>query len=140
MYNRIYAKRWDEAFESNSHVALIYLQSKANSKTNFYCKFNTDEKDSREKLFEFIPQINRAFIRLRNNFFGDEYVSKCKSPVILSHMKPLEEHASSVYTYQNYLDVDEQIMNESKYTHIALDEEDNCRVYHLSDMNFLIRK
>ncbi|KAK2655784.1 hypothetical protein Ddye_008836, partial [Dipteronia dyeriana] len=54
-----------------------------------------DNVCSCEKLFEYIPQIDRALMRLRNNFFGDEYVSKCKSPVILRHLKPLEEHASS---------------------------------------------
>ncbi|KAI9177796.1 hypothetical protein LWI28_019400 [Acer negundo] len=37
MYNRIDAKRQDEAFESDSHAALMYLRSNANSETNFYC-------------------------------------------------------------------------------------------------------
>ncbi|KAI9164886.1 hypothetical protein LWI28_003998 [Acer negundo] len=95
---------------------------------------------SGEKLFEFIPQIDRALMWLRNNFFGDEYVSKCKSSVILSHLKPLEEHASSVYNYQIYLDVAEQIMHKSKYTHIVVEEEDNCRVYHLSIYQFPDKK
>ncbi|KAK2649177.1 hypothetical protein Ddye_016666 [Dipteronia dyeriana] len=95
---------------------------------------------SREKLFEYIPQIDRALMQLRNNFFNDKYVSKCKSLVILSHLKPLEEHASSVYTYQIYLDVAEQIMNESKYTHIAPEEEDNYRVYFLSIYQFPDKK
>ncbi|KAI9169098.1 hypothetical protein LWI28_006902 [Acer negundo] len=95
---------------------------------------------SREKLFEFIPQIDRALMWLRNNFFGDEYVSKCKSPIILSHLKPLEEHASSTYTYQIYLDVAAQIMHESKYTHIAPEEEDNYRVYHLPRYQFPDKK
>ncbi|KAI9192549.1 hypothetical protein LWI28_024574 [Acer negundo] len=77
---------------------------------------------------------------VKKQFLCDEYVSKCKSSVILSHLKPLEEHASSVYTYQIYLDVAKQIMHESKYTHIAPEEEDNCRVYHLSRYQFPNKK
>ncbi|KAI9191323.1 hypothetical protein LWI28_006906 [Acer negundo] len=60
---------------------------------------------SREKFFEFIPQIDRALMQLRNNFFGDEY-----------------------------------IMHESKYRHIAPEEEDNCHVYHLPRYQFPDKK
>ncbi|KAK3218619.1 hypothetical protein Dsin_012589 [Dipteronia sinensis] len=95
---------------------------------------------NREQLFKFIPQIDKALMRLRNNFFGDEYVSKSKSLVILSHLKPLEEQASFVYTYQIYLDVAEQIMHESKYTHIAPEEEENCHVYYLCRYQFPDKK
>ncbi|KAK2649763.1 hypothetical protein Ddye_017252 [Dipteronia dyeriana] len=51
MYNRIHAKRRDEAFERDSHAALMYLQSKANFETNFYCRFSTDEKDRLANIF-----------------------------------------------------------------------------------------
>ncbi|KAI9154634.1 hypothetical protein LWI28_029173 [Acer negundo] len=51
MYNQIDAKRRDEAFESDSHATLMYLQSKENSKINFYCKFSTDEKDRLANIF-----------------------------------------------------------------------------------------
>ncbi|KAK2638941.1 hypothetical protein Ddye_026736 [Dipteronia dyeriana] len=45
MYNWIDAKRWDEAFERDSHAALMYLQSKENSKTNFYYRVSIQEVD-----------------------------------------------------------------------------------------------
>ncbi|KAK3189177.1 hypothetical protein Dsin_028738 [Dipteronia sinensis] len=48
---RIDAKRRDEAFESDSHAALMYLQSKAYSETNFYCRFSTNEKDMLANIF-----------------------------------------------------------------------------------------
>ncbi|KAK2645617.1 hypothetical protein Ddye_020812 [Dipteronia dyeriana] len=51
MYNRIDVKIQDKSFESDSHAALMYLQSKANSETNFYCKFNTDERDRLANIF-----------------------------------------------------------------------------------------
>ncbi|KAK2637980.1 hypothetical protein Ddye_025775 [Dipteronia dyeriana] len=188
MYNRIDVKRHDESLKSNSHAALIYLQSKhkiygwhisKNTSTHLHKEekkspfryllykqiledefeelwkemleqHGLEENDwmsrmyemnhSREKLFGFIPQIDKALIRLRNNFFGDEYVSKCQSPVTLSHLKPLEEHVSFVYTYQIYLHVAKQIMNESNYTHNPPEGKDNCRVYHLSRYQFRDKK
>ncbi|KAK3184856.1 hypothetical protein Dsin_032142 [Dipteronia sinensis] len=51
MYNWIDAKRRDEAFEIDSHTALMYLQSKAYSETNFYCRFSTNKKDMLANLF-----------------------------------------------------------------------------------------
>ncbi|KAK2652678.1 hypothetical protein Ddye_012534 [Dipteronia dyeriana] len=51
MYNWIDAKRQDEAFESNSHAALMYLQLKVNSKANFYCRFSTYRKDWLANIF-----------------------------------------------------------------------------------------
>ncbi|KAK2655854.1 hypothetical protein Ddye_008906 [Dipteronia dyeriana] len=51
MYNLNDAKRWDEAFENDSHAALMYLQSRANSETNFYYRFSTDEKDRLANIF-----------------------------------------------------------------------------------------
>ncbi|KAI9200053.1 hypothetical protein LWI28_001946 [Acer negundo] len=51
MYNRIDVKRWDETFESDSHAALMFLQSKANSETNFYCRFSTNKKDRLANIF-----------------------------------------------------------------------------------------
>ncbi|KAK2662478.1 hypothetical protein Ddye_001052 [Dipteronia dyeriana] len=51
MYNQIDAKRRDEAFESDSQAALMYLLSKANCETNFYCRFSIDEKDRLANIF-----------------------------------------------------------------------------------------
>ncbi|KAK2646349.1 hypothetical protein Ddye_021544 [Dipteronia dyeriana] len=51
MYNRIDAERQDEAFEIDSLVALMNLQSKTNSETNFYCRFRIDKKDRLANIF-----------------------------------------------------------------------------------------
>ena len=137
--SRIYEKkhRWAEAYFKGHFFASMCTTQRCEGMNNYM----KDYVCSHEKLFEFIHQIDRALMQLRKNFFSDEYVSKCKSLVILSHLKPLEEYASSVYTYQIYLDVAEQIMHESKYTHIAPEqEEENCRVYYLSRYQFPDKK
>ncbi|KAK3205508.1 hypothetical protein Dsin_019554 [Dipteronia sinensis] len=51
MYNMIDAKRRDEAFESDSHVAFMYVLSKTYSETNFYCRFSTYEKVRLANIF-----------------------------------------------------------------------------------------
>ena len=51
MYNKIAKMRQSKAFESDSHAALIYMQLKGNSETNFYCRFSTNEKDRLANIF-----------------------------------------------------------------------------------------
>ncbi|KAK2634989.1 hypothetical protein Ddye_029781 [Dipteronia dyeriana] len=114
--SRMYEKkhRWVKTYFKGHFVTGMRTTQRCVDMNNYM----KDYVSNREKLFEFNPQIDMALMRLRNNFFGDEYAYKSKSPVILSHLKPLKEHASSVYTYQIYLDVAEQIIHELKYTHI----------------------
>ncbi|KAK2658736.1 hypothetical protein Ddye_005269 [Dipteronia dyeriana] len=128
--------RWAEAYLKGHFFTSMETTQRCEGMNNYV----KDYVCSHEKLFEFIPQIEMALILLRNNFFSVEYISKCKSPVILSHLKPLEEHASCIYTYQIYPDVAEQNMNESKYTRNAPEEEDNYCVYHLSRYQFSDKK
>ncbi|KAK2646238.1 hypothetical protein Ddye_021433 [Dipteronia dyeriana] len=51
MYNQIDVKRQDEALENDSHAALMYLQSNANSEINFCCRFSIDDKDRLANIF-----------------------------------------------------------------------------------------
>ncbi|KAK3212459.1 hypothetical protein Dsin_017165 [Dipteronia sinensis] len=88
---------------------------------------------TREKLFDLFPQIDRALMRLRNNFFTDEYASNSKSPVILSHIKSLEKHASSIYTYCIYCDITKEINDSMKYSHFASWNEENEVEYVLTE-------
>ncbi|KAK3230738.1 hypothetical protein Dsin_002619 [Dipteronia sinensis] len=87
---------------------------------------------SREKLFDVFPQIDRALMRLRNHFFANEYASNSKNPVILSHLKSLEQHASSVYTYRIYCDITKEMNISLKYTHVAPWNEENECTYNLT--------
>ena len=51
MYNKIDKMRWSKAFESDSQVAISYLESKAFTEPNFYCRFNTDDDDRLANIF-----------------------------------------------------------------------------------------
>ncbi|KAK0570508.1 hypothetical protein LWI29_002351 [Acer saccharum] len=94
----------------------------------------------REKLFDLFPQIDKALMRLRNNFFTDEYASNTKSLVILSHMKSLEKHATSIYTYCIYYDITKEINNSIKYSHFAPWNEENEVKYILTEYDSPYKK
>ena len=79
-------------------------------------------------------------MRLRNNFFTDEYASNTKSPVILSHMKSLEKHASSIYTYRIYCDITKEINDLIKYSHFAPWNEENKVEYILTEYDSPYKK
>ncbi|KAK3222078.1 hypothetical protein Dsin_009103 [Dipteronia sinensis] len=95
---------------------------------------------SHEKLFDLFPQIDRALMRLRNNFFTDEYASNSKSSVIFSHYKSLEKHASSIYTYRIYCDITKEINDSIKYSHIAPWNKENEVQYVLTEYDSPYKK
>ncbi|KAK0573511.1 hypothetical protein LWI29_009336 [Acer saccharum] len=51
MYNKIAKMRRSKVFESDSQVAISYLESKAFTEPNFYCRFNTDDDDRLANIF-----------------------------------------------------------------------------------------
>ncbi|KAK2655317.1 hypothetical protein Ddye_008369 [Dipteronia dyeriana] len=87
-----------------------------------------------------LPPVIRALMRLRNNFFTNKYPSNSKSPVILSHLKSLEKHASSIYTYRIYCDITKQINGLIKYLHVAQWNEDNEVQYVLTEYDSPYKK
>ncbi|KAK2642089.1 hypothetical protein Ddye_023852, partial [Dipteronia dyeriana] len=183
MYNRIDAKRLDEAFESDSHAALM---------------FNTDEKDSLANIFWrdshslFEYQCFRDVLVFDNTYKTNSYANPlvlyvvvndhhatCVFRVILLSDKTIQSyrrvlnslmdsmgHKHPIYILTNGDEamrqaankifpnsqhricewhecaqlIDVRIMNESQYTHIASEKEDNCRVYHLSRYEFPDKK
>ncbi|KAK3188081.1 hypothetical protein Dsin_027642 [Dipteronia sinensis] len=136
--NMMYVKRhrWAETY-SKGHFFARMRNTKRSKSMNSYMK---EHVCSREKLFDLFPQIDRALMRLRNNFFTDEYALNSKSPVILSHLKSLEKRASSIYTYRNYYDITKEINYSIKYSHVAPWNEENEVQYVLAEYNCPYKK
>ena len=107
--------RWVETYSKGHFFAGMRSTQRSESMNNYMKEYVY----SREKLFNLFPQIDRALMRLRNNFVTDEYASNTKSPMNLSHMKSLEKHASSIYTYRIYCDIINEINDSIKYSHFA---------------------
>ncbi|KAK0571085.1 hypothetical protein LWI29_010716 [Acer saccharum] len=136
--NMMYEKRhrWAETYSKGHFFAGMRSTQRSESMNNYMKEYVC----SREKLFDLFPQIDRALMRLRNNFFTDEYASNTKSPVILSHMKALEKHASSIYTYRIYCDITKEINDSIKYSHFAPWNEENEVEYVLTEYDSPYKK
>ncbi|KAH0972365.1 hypothetical protein GBA52_024521 [Prunus armeniaca] len=82
------------------------------------------------KLVECILQIERFLLKLRNEDAKDDFDLKNSHPLILTHLRSLEEHATSIFTYNTYKLIRNEINNEAKLFLMQLvRNNDDPRVY-----------
>ncbi|CAL2276024.1 unnamed protein product [Prunus armeniaca] len=84
------------------------------------------------KLFECIPAIDRAMLRLRNNTAKDGFNAKYSTPVLKTALTKLEQQASLIYTHRCFVLVGHKIESCSALTHDNVMHNFGGRVYVLS--------
>ncbi|XP_021802088.1 protein FAR1-RELATED SEQUENCE 5-like [Prunus avium] len=84
------------------------------------------------KLFECIPAIDRAMLRLRNTTTKDGFNAKYSTPVLKTALTKLEQQASLIYTHRFFVLVREEIESCSALTHDKVVYNFGGRVYVLS--------
>ncbi|CAL2247213.1 unnamed protein product [Prunus armeniaca] len=84
------------------------------------------------KLFECIPAIDRAMLRLRNNTAKDGFNAKYSTPVLKTALTKLEQQASLIYTHRCFVLVRHEIESCSALTHDNVMHNFGGRVYVLS--------
>ncbi|CAL2256087.1 unnamed protein product [Prunus armeniaca] len=66
------------------------------------------------RLVECIPRIERSLLRLRNDNVKDDFDSNNSQPLLRTHLRSLEEHAASIFTYDIYKLIRNEINKEAK--------------------------
>ncbi|KAH0985123.1 hypothetical protein GBA52_012300 [Prunus armeniaca] len=84
------------------------------------------------KLFECIPAIDRAMLRLRNNTAKDGFNAKYSTLVLKTALTKLEQQASLIYTHRCFVLVRHEIESCSALTHDNVMHNFGGRVYVLS--------
>ncbi|BBH08825.1 hypothetical protein Prudu_021131 [Prunus dulcis] len=84
------------------------------------------------KLFECIPAIDRAILRLRNTTAKDGFNAKYSTPVLKTALTKLEQQASLIYTHRCFLLVRQEIESCSALIHDNVMHNFGGRVYVLS--------
>ncbi|KAM5551820.1 hypothetical protein ABKV19_026599 [Rosa sericea] len=95
--NMMYEKRdkWAQAFFRNHFMAGMRSTQRCEGMN----RFMKDSIGSGMKLVEVVPRMDRALMRLRNNQVRDDFNTMNSTPVLETHLKDLENHAASIYTY-----------------------------------------
>ncbi|CAL8168029.1 unnamed protein product [Prunus armeniaca] len=73
--------------------------------------------EERGELFECIPAIDRAMLRLRNTTVKDGFNAKYSTPVLKTALTKLEQQASLIYTHRCFVLVRHEIESCSTLTH-----------------------
>lgn len=130
--NMMYEKRdkWAQAFFRNHFMAGMRSTQRCEGMNRFI----KDSIGSGMKLVEVVPRMDRALMRLRNNQVRDDFNTMNSTPVLETHLKDLENHAASIYTYDVFKWVRKEIRKESQATLRQGPEyfEDGHRVYTMS--------
>ncbi|XP_020411634.1 protein FAR1-RELATED SEQUENCE 5 [Prunus persica] len=84
------------------------------------------------KLFECIPAIDRAMLRLRNTTAKDGFNAKYSTPVLKTTLTKLEQQASLIYTHRCFVLVRQEIESCSALIHDNVMHNFGGRVYVLS--------
>ncbi|XP_020417986.1 protein FAR1-RELATED SEQUENCE 5 [Prunus persica] len=84
------------------------------------------------KLFECIPAIDRAILRLRNTTAKEGFNAKYSTPVLKTGLTKLEQQASLIYTHRCFVLVRHEIEACSALTHDNVMHNFGGRVYVLS--------
>ncbi|CAL2276808.1 unnamed protein product [Prunus armeniaca] len=84
------------------------------------------------KLFECIPAIDRAMLRLRNTTAKDGFNTKYLAPILKTALTKLEQQAYQIYTRRCFVSIRHEIKSCSTLTHDNVMHNFGGRVYVLS--------
>ncbi|KAH0976485.1 hypothetical protein GBA52_026204 [Prunus armeniaca] len=84
------------------------------------------------KLFECIPAIDRAMLRLRNTTAKDGFNTKYLAPILKTALTKLEQQAYQIYTRRCFVSIRHEIKSCSTLTHDNVMHNFGGRVYILS--------
>ncbi|XP_061999348.1 protein FAR-RED ELONGATED HYPOCOTYL 3-like [Rosa rugosa] len=100
LINMMYEKRdkWAQSFFRNHFMARMRSTQRCEGMNRFI----KDSIRSGMKLLEVVLRMDRALMRLRNNQVRDDFKTMNSTPVLETHLKDLENHAASIYTYDMF--------------------------------------
>ncbi|KAH9801186.1 protein FAR1-RELATED SEQUENCE [Citrus sinensis] len=108
---QMYAKRhkWAEAFLKGTFFAGMRSTQWCES---IHCYLNRFLQ-YRLKLYEFVLQIDRALRNIRTTEVQDEFKTKFSTPVLTTHLRSLEKHATNVFPISVFHWIREEIRQEA---------------------------
>ncbi|KAK9941578.1 hypothetical protein M0R45_007280 [Rubus argutus] len=68
-----------------------------------------------DKLCEYIPRVDKSLRKMRNDVSKDDFNCEYSKPVIITHMRSLEQQIADIFTHDIYLLIMHQIDWERKY-------------------------